>query len=87
MSVEAKVYKVKVGDREIEIDEKVLEVLHEYVHREMELNELAKRLGLKDWREAYQFLKNVESWIMWIQPTLWQTMARMRRAEEEVARK
>ncbi len=79
-------YKVAVGDKEIEIDEDVLDILKEYVHRGMSLDELAKRLGLSDWRESYEFIKKVPAWILWIQPTLWKTMKTMKRAAEEVSR-
>jgi len=84
---EEKVYSVKVGDKEIVIDEEVLEVLKEYVHREMSLEDLAKNLGLSDWREGYEFIRNVPGWILWIQPTLWKTMRTMKKASEEVSRK
>ncbi|MEB3756448.1 MAG: hypothetical protein GSR79_06275 [Desulfurococcales archaeon] len=84
---EEKVYSVKVGDKEIVIDEEVLEVLKEYVHREMSLEDLAKNLGLSDWREGYEFIRNVPAWILWIQPTLWKTMKTMKKASEEVSRK
>jgi hypothetical protein len=83
---EEKIYSVKVGEKEIVIDEEVLGVLREYVHREMSLEDLSKQLGLSDWREGYEFVKKVPAWIMWIQPTLWKTMKAMRKASEEVSR-
>lgn len=61
-------YKVKVGEKEIEIDEKVLEVLNRYVNTEITLEVLARELGLASWEEAYEFIKNVPSWILWIKP-------------------
>ncbi len=83
---EETVYKVKVGEKEIVIDEEVLETLKEYVHREMSLEDLSRRLGLSDWREGYEFIKNVPAWILWIQPTLWKTMRTMKKATEEVSK-
>jgi hypothetical protein len=83
---EETVYKVKVGEKEIVIDEEVLETLKEYVHREMSLEDLSRRLGLQDWREGYEFIKNVPAWILWIQPTLWKTMRTMKKATEEVSK-
>ncbi len=83
---EETVYKVKVGEKEIVIDEEVLETLKEYVHREMSLEDLSRRLGLSDWREGYEFIKNVPAWILWIQPTLWKTMRAMKKATDEVSK-
>ncbi len=64
-------YVVKVGDREIMITPEVLEALHEYIHRPMSLEELARKLGLETWEEAYEFIKRVPAWIMWMPVTLW----------------
>ncbi|MCE4614576.1 MAG: hypothetical protein F7B60_03510 [Desulfurococcales archaeon] len=84
---EEKVYAVKVGEKEIVIDEEVLNVLREYVHREMSLEDLAKELGLSDWREGYEFIRNVPAWILWVQPTLWKTIKTMKKVSEEVSRR
>jgi len=78
------VYRVRVGDKEIEVDERVLEVLSRYVHTEMSLEELASQLGLDSWEEAYEFIKNVPAWILWIRPTLWKTMRAMEAVSSEV---
>ncbi|MEB3773644.1 MAG: hypothetical protein GSR86_01795 [Desulfurococcales archaeon] len=80
------VYKVKVGEKEIEIDTHVLEVLQRYVHTEMSLEELAARLGLESWEEAYEFVKNIPAWILWIPSTLWKTMRGMEAVSKEVSR-
>jgi hypothetical protein len=64
-------YVVRVGDREIMVTPEVLEALHEYIHRPMSLEELARKLGLESWEEAYEFIKRVPAWIMWMPITLW----------------
>ena len=83
---EERLYKVKVGDKEIVIDEEVLGILQRYVRVEMTLEELAAALGLEGWEEAYEFVKKVPAWILWIQPTLWRTMKTMKTAREELRR-
>ncbi|MCE4624289.1 MAG: hypothetical protein F7C35_00285 [Desulfurococcales archaeon] len=80
---EGAVFKVKAGEKEIELDEHVLSVLQRYVKTEMTLEELAAELGLKDWEEAYEFVKNIPAWILWIQPTLWKTLKAMKSVKEE----
>jgi len=62
---------VKVGSKEIKIDEEVLELLHEYVRTAMPLDTLARRLGLKNWVEAFEFVKAVPAWILWTPPAFW----------------
>jgi len=65
------VYVVKVGDKEIEINEDTLKIIREYLHRPMSLEELAEKLGLESWEEAYEFIKKIPAWIMWTPPSLW----------------
>ena len=62
---------VKVGGKEIKIDEEVLDILHEYVRTAMPLDMLARRLGLKNWMEAFEFVKAVPAWILWTPPAFW----------------
>ena len=81
---EEAVYKVRVGEKEVTIDEEVLGVLKRYVHTEMTLEQLADKLGLESWEEAYEFVKNIPAWILWIPPTLWKTMKTMKTAKEEM---
>ena len=64
-------YVVVVGDKEIEINEDVLNILHEYVHTPMSLEKLAEKLGLENWEQAYEFIKKVPAWIIWTPPSLW----------------
>ncbi len=64
-------YVIRVGDKEIEIDENIVKILNEYVRTEMNLEKLAMLLGLDSWIEAYEFIKKVPAWIMWIPHTLW----------------
>ena len=76
-------FTVKVGEKEIELTDEVLETLYEYVHTAMPLEKLAEKLGLDSWIEAYEFVKKVPSWIMWVPPTLWRKeMDKCREAEE-----
>lgn len=64
-------YVVQVGDRTIQLTPGVLEVVHEYLHRPMSLEEFASKLGLESWEEAYEFLKKIPAWIMWMSVSLW----------------
>lgn len=65
---------VVVGDREIEIDEKVLEVLRKYKRTEMTLEQLAASLGLSSWEEAYELVKKVPAWLLDVEPVMWRTV-------------
>ncbi len=62
---------VKVGGKEIKIDEEVLGILHEYVRTAMPLDTLARRLGLRNWMEAFEFVKAVPAWVLWMPPAFW----------------
>ena len=84
MAGEEQVFKVKAGDKEIIIDEKVLEVLKRYRSTEMTLEQLAAALGLDSWEEAYDFIKNVPAWILSIEPSQWKTMVTMGTVKEEM---
>ncbi|WP_440059889.1 hypothetical protein ACSU1N_01635 [Thermogladius sp. 4427co] len=75
MSKEA-VFVVKIGNKEVEINEKTLSVLREYLKTPMGLDELAQKLGLESWEEAYEFLKAVPAWILWMPPSLWRNASR-----------
>jgi hypothetical protein len=81
---EVREFKVKAGDKEVIIDEKVLEVLRRYRTTEMTLEQLAAALGLDSWEEAYEFIKNVPAWIMNIEPSQWKTLSRMVTVREEM---
>ena len=83
MSEEAP-YTVRVGDKVIEINEEVLEVLRRYVRQEFTLEQLASELGLESWEEAYEFIKRIPAWMLWVQPTLWKTVKAMKTAKEEL---
>ena len=71
MSSKKYVYVVRVGNKEIEINEDTLRIIREYLHRPMSLEELAEKLGLDGWEEAYEFIKKIPAWIMWTPPSLW----------------
>jgi hypothetical protein len=60
---------VEVRDKKIVIDENIVKILNEYVKTATSLEELAKKLGLEGWEEAYEFIKKVPAWILWITPT------------------
>jgi len=64
-------YVIRVGDKEIEIDEDVVKILNAYARTEMTLEQLAEALGLEGWMEAYEFVKKIPSWILWVPSTLW----------------
>ncbi|MCE4616182.1 MAG: hypothetical protein F7C09_03845 [Aeropyrum sp.] len=83
----SELFRVKAGDKEIIIDEKVLEVLRRYRTTEMSLEQLASALNLDSWEEAYEFVKNVPAWILSIEPSQWKTMSKMRAVREEMASK
>ena len=65
------IFVVKVRDREIPVDEKVLSIVQEYLKTPMSLEELASKLGFESWEEAYEFIKALPAWIMWTPPSLW----------------
>ncbi|MET1101225.1 MAG: hypothetical protein ABWW69_01925 [Pyrodictiaceae archaeon] len=69
-------YKVRVGEREIFVSPEVLETLHEYLHRPMSLEELASKLGLESWEEAYELIKLIPAWILWTPVSLWRLRLR-----------
>ena len=62
-----------VGDKEIVINEETLEILQEYVRTAMPLEELARKLGLRNWMEAFEFVKAVPAWVLWTPPAFWRT--------------
>jgi hypothetical protein len=70
-SEKCKEYIVTIGEKQIFITPQILEIVHEYLHRPMSLEELAKRLGLETWEEAYEFIKRIPAWIMWMPVNLW----------------
>ena len=51
--------------REIILDDEAIRVLNEYARTQMTLEQLAKRLGLSGWEEAYDLIKQVPAFIMW----------------------
>jgi len=63
---------IKVGNKEIPIDSKLLATLRRYVSTEMSLEQLAKELGLEGWEEAYELVKKIPAWIMWTPFTMWE---------------
>ena len=63
MSEEVK-YVIRIGDKEIEINEETLKIIREYLHTPMSLEQLAEKLGLDSWDEAYEFVKKVPAWII-----------------------
>ncbi len=61
---------VEVGDKKIEINEDIVKILNEYARTEYNLERLAETLDLESWEEAYEFVKKVPAWILWVSPTL-----------------
>ncbi len=72
---EAPQYVIRIGDKEIEINLETLNIIREYLHRPMGLDELAEKLGLEGWDEAYELIKKIPAWIIWTPPTLWKYRA------------
>ncbi len=75
MTVTAKerpIYTIKLKNRELVIDEKLLDVISRYVRTQMTLEELARELGLEGWEEAYELIKKMPAWLMWTSYTLWE---------------
>ncbi len=76
-------YVIVIGDKEIEIDESVVKILNYYARTEMNLEQLAEQLGLDSWMEAYEFVKKVPAWILWVPSTLWKReMEKCKNADE-----
>jgi hypothetical protein len=58
--------KIKLSTgREVILDEDAIKVLNEYVRTQMTLEQLAKRLNLANWEEAYELVKQVPAFAMW----------------------
>ncbi|RLG74216.1 MAG: hypothetical protein DRO08_00240 [Thermoprotei archaeon] len=70
--------KIKVGDKEIVITEEILNILREYARTQMTLEELAEKLGLESWEEAYEFVKKIPAWLLWTPPTLLKIRKRLK---------
>ncbi|RLI06902.1 hypothetical protein DRO32_04830 [Candidatus Bathyarchaeota archaeon] len=66
---------IRVGDKEVVINEETLEVLQEYARTEMTLEQLARRLGLRNWMDAFELVKAVPGWVLWTPPAFWRTQA------------
>jgi len=71
---------VRVGGKEIVINEETLEILQEYVRTAMPLEELARKLGLRNWMEAFEFVKAVPAWVLWTPPAFWKSQVRQQGA-------
>ena len=67
---------VKVGDKDVEINEETLKVLRRYKRTEMTLEQLATALGLESWDEAYELVKKIPAWLLDIEPTMWRVTYR-----------
>ncbi|MDM7275535.1 MAG: hypothetical protein P3X22_005390 [Thermoprotei archaeon] len=65
---------IKVGEREVEINEETLSILRKYKRTEMTLEQLAAALGLEGWDEAYELVKKIPAWLMDVDPTMWKTI-------------
>lgn len=58
--------KIKLSSgREVIIDENAIKVLNEYVRTQMTLEQLAKKLNLTGWEEAYDLVKQLPAFYMW----------------------
>ena len=72
---------IRVGDKEVVINEETLEILQEYARTEMTLEQLARKLGLKNWMEAFEFVKAVPGWVLWTPPAFWKVQFGKARTE------
>ncbi len=54
--------------REVALTKDVVALLNRFARTEYSLEKLAADLGLDGWEEAYEFVKRVPAWIMWVQP-------------------
>lgn len=61
---------VEVRGKRIEVDDNTVKILNSYVKMEYSLERLAQDLGLDGWEEAYEFVKKIPAWILWISPTM-----------------
>jgi len=58
--------KIKLSTgREVILDDEAIRALNEYVRTQLTLEQLAKRLGLSGWEEAYELIKQVPVSVMW----------------------
>jgi len=62
---------IRVGDKEVEINEETLKILRRYKRTEMTLEQLAAALGFESWDEAYELVKRIPAWLLDIEPTMW----------------
>ncbi|MEM1623114.1 MAG: hypothetical protein QW543_03135 [Sulfolobales archaeon] len=58
--------------KEVPLTKDVVALLNRYVHSEYSLEKLATDIGVEDWGEAYEFIKKVPAWIMWVQPSYYE---------------
>ncbi|NPA84396.1 MAG: hypothetical protein GXO07_00120 [Crenarchaeota archaeon] len=79
---------VRIGEgenaKEVELTEEVLRKVRVYLRTEYSLEKLAEELGLNGWEEAYEFVKKMPAWLVWVPPTL--LRYKMRMIEEKVKR-
>ena len=61
---------IQVGDKKVIVDENVHAILREYVKTGMGIDELAEKLGFDNWSEAYELLKQVPAWLLWLPPSV-----------------
>ncbi|MEM1773533.1 MAG: hypothetical protein QXO93_00225 [Acidilobaceae archaeon] len=72
---------IRVGDKDIEINEETLKILRKYKRTEMTLEQLAASLSLEGWEEAYELVKKIPLWVMDIEPTMWSTIFKKHASE------
>jgi len=65
---------IRVGEKEIEVNEETLRILRRYKRTEMTLEQLAAALGLDSWEEAYELVKKIPAWLLDVEPTMWRTI-------------
>ncbi len=63
---------IKLNEKEIPVDDKLLKTLRKYALTQMTLEDLARELGLEGWEEAYELVKKAPAWLIWTPSTLWE---------------
>jgi len=56
---------IKLGDKEIEINQELYRIVQDYIKNSYTLDTLAEKLGLDGWSEAYQFVASLPQWVVW----------------------
>jgi hypothetical protein len=56
---------VKIGEKEVELNEDLYKIIHEHYRTGGTLDRLAEQLGLESWDEAFQLVAGLPQWVLW----------------------